>query len=100
MIPFAVKNFAHLFYVVSKILECGKLNLFLLTDEIQTDKKEYLQSLETTRDLRSLHRWTDTKKCLSVLTHKDNGISILIFSIHIDYVSIDFFTAKSWGNYF
>ena len=61
-------KFSHFFYIARKILECDKLHLFLLMDEIQTDKKEYLQSLETTRDLSYLHRWTDTKKCLSVLT--------------------------------
>lgn len=71
-IPVSVKNFAYLFCIARKILECDKLYL-LLTDEIQTDKKEYLQSLETPRDLSSLHRWTDTfiyKKLLSALTKK------------------------------
>ena len=39
-----------------------KLYLLLLAEKIQTDKKEYLQSLETPRDWNCLHRWTDTRK--------------------------------------
>ena len=50
IITVSVKNFAYLFRIASKILECDKLYLFLQTDEIQTDKKEYLQSLEIPRD--------------------------------------------------
>ena len=62
------RNFAHLFYIASKALECDKLHLSLLTDKIQADKKEYLQISKTDWYLSCLHRWTDTKKWLSVST--------------------------------
>ena len=50
IIPISAKDFAYLFHIAGKIIECNKPYLLLLAEEIQTDKTEYLQSLETPRD--------------------------------------------------
>ena len=50
IIPISAKDFAYLFHIAGKIIECDKLYLLSLAEEIQTDKTEYLQSLETPRD--------------------------------------------------
>ena len=50
IIPISAKDFAYLFHIAGKIIECDKLYLLLLAEKIQTDKKEYLQGLETPRD--------------------------------------------------
>ena len=45
--------------MASEILETDKIDLFLFSDGIRIDDNEYLESLETATEFRSLYRRTD-----------------------------------------
>ena len=68
-IPVAVKNMDHLFNLASKIIEAGRLHLFLLSGGTRNDDNDYLSSLENGIELTVCTN--KSRNCCSILNSKD-----------------------------
>ena len=74
ILPIAVNNIDHLFYVASEIIKADRLHLFLLSDGTRIDHNEDLSSLEngtesvvcTEKQIQKLLIYFELKRYLSL----------------------------------